>query len=248
DPRADRPTPRVVVAGARGRLGRSFCEIAVQNRWTIHGVVGRRPEASETGPFGQSREGGSIPWVAAEGLSSLLPGADLYVGAVPGPVERDLLPQVAEAGVPAVVAGTGLTESDSAWIARIAARIPLVWEPNYSVGMTWLAGRLLGVALPPGFDRGILEVHHRGKADRPSGSARALVEALAPPGGGLGLGKGPVRSPDRCCQPPAGGGARRPPDMADRPWGDDPDRARCAGSRRLRPRDVRRRCGPLGRG
>ncbi|EQD81130.1 Dihydrodipicolinate reductase, partial [mine drainage metagenome] len=80
--------------------------------------------------------------------------------------------------------GTGLTESDSAWIARIAARIPLVWEPNYSVGMTWLAGRLLGVALPPGFDRGILEVHHRGKADRPSGSARALVEALAPPGEG----------------------------------------------------------------
>ncbi len=184
EPSANRPAPRVVVAGARGRLGRRFCEIAAQNRWPIQGTVRRRgtTPGGRSGPPAVAAEG-IIPSVDPDGLAALLREADLYVSAVPGPVERELLPQVAEAGIPAVVAGTGLEASDAGWIARIADRIPFVWEPNFSIGMNWLAGRFLRGRLPPGFDRGIVEVHHRGKADRPSGSARSLAHALGPTDG-----------------------------------------------------------------
>lgn len=181
EPHLIRRPPRVVVAGARGRLGRRFCEIATQNGWPIHGIVCRRTTLEtrlQGGP--PLTDGAFVPAVDAEGLPGLLRGADLYVSAVPGPAERDLLPRVADAGVPAVVAGTGLDDSDGAWIDRIAERIPLVWEPNFSVGMGWLTSRLLQGPVPPGFDRGVVEAHHRGKADRPSGTARALAHTLRP--------------------------------------------------------------------
>jgi len=167
------------VAGAQGRLGRSFLEIAVQHHWPIHGLVHRRglPPAGRESPPSPWAEG-SIPSADAEGLAALLRGADLYVSAVPGPAERELLPQVAEARVPAVVAGTGLDDSDAGWIQRVAEQIPFVWEPNFSVGMNWMTHSLLRGPLPPGFDRGIVEIHHRGKKDRPSGTARQLTEAL----------------------------------------------------------------------
>ena len=179
EPASPRRPPRVVIAGARGRLGRSFCEIALRNHWPIHGWVHHRPTVgtvrAETPPFVGAD---SVPSADAEGLADLLRGADLYVSAVPGPAERALLPRVAQAGIPAVVAGTGLDDRDTEWIDRIVERIPLVWEPNYSIGIQWLTQCVLRRPLPPGFDRGVVEVHHRGKADRPSGTARVLAQSL----------------------------------------------------------------------
>ena len=87
----------------------------------------------------------------------------------------------AVAGVPSVVGTTGFTDAERAEIAELAARVPLVLAPNFSVAVNVLAhlveraARLLG----PGFDAEIVELHHAAKRDAPSGTALRLARAVA---------------------------------------------------------------------
>ncbi len=62
-----------------------------------------------------------------------------------------------------------------------ATRIPIVWAANTSLGINLLLGLVEQVAqrLGPDWDLEILEMHHRGKVDAPSGTALALGRAAA---------------------------------------------------------------------
>ena len=67
-------------------------------------------------------------------------------------------------------------------VVRQAARdIPIVWAPNMSLGVNVLLGVVEEAArrLGPDWDIEILEMHHRGKVDAPSGTALALGRAAA---------------------------------------------------------------------
>jgi 4-hydroxy-tetrahydrodipicolinate reductase len=71
--------------------------------------------------------------------------------------------------------------------------MPVLWEPNMSVGVHVL-GRLVReaiAALGEGFDVEIVEAHHRKKVDAPSGTALRLAELAmeAAHGGGLRHGR-----------------------------------------------------------
>jgi 4-hydroxy-tetrahydrodipicolinate reductase len=87
----------------------------------------------------------------------------------------------AAAGAALVVGTTGVSADGKQAVAEAARKIPVVFAPNTSVGVTVLlqlcaeAARLLG----PGFDLEIVETHHRRKRDAPSGTALRLAEALA---------------------------------------------------------------------
>jgi 4-hydroxy-tetrahydrodipicolinate reductase len=61
------------------------------------------------------------------------------------------------------------------------ARIPVVFAPNFSVGVTLLTHLVAEVArgLPSVWELEIIETHHRAKVDAPSGTALALAEAAA---------------------------------------------------------------------
>jgi 4-hydroxy-tetrahydrodipicolinate reductase len=79
-----------------------------------------------------------------------------------------------------VMGTTGHTADELARIRDASKTIPLVLAPNFSVGVNtlfWLtrhAARILGEP----FDLEVIEMHHRMKADSPSGTARRLVEIL----------------------------------------------------------------------
>ena len=67
-------------------------------------------------------------------------------------------------------------------MVRLAARsIPIVWAPNMSLGVNMLLSVVEEVArrLGPDWDIEIIEMHHRGKVDAPSGTALALGRAAA---------------------------------------------------------------------
>jgi 4-hydroxy-tetrahydrodipicolinate reductase len=90
------------------------------------------------------------------------------------------------AGKPLLIGVTGyaVPEED---LRAAAGRIALLIAPNTSVGVAVLTEltRQAAAALPGTFDIDILDLHHRGKADAPSGTARALAQAAAL-GRGLG--------------------------------------------------------------
>jgi 4-hydroxy-tetrahydrodipicolinate reductase len=80
-----------------------------------------------------------------------------------------------------VIGTTGFSSSQEKAIAEAARRIPIVRAANFAVGvnatykLAETAARILGDA----YDVEIIEVHHRHKADAPSGTALKLGEVVA---------------------------------------------------------------------
>jgi 4-hydroxy-tetrahydrodipicolinate reductase len=81
----------------------------------------------------------------------------------------------------ALVSGTtGLTEPELAALRAVAERVPVVWAPNMSIGANLLLQLVADAAkrLDPTWEVEICETHHRQKLDAPSGTARALYQAV----------------------------------------------------------------------
>ena len=80
-----------------------------------------------------------------------------------------------------VIGTTGHTDTQVACIRHASGQIPLVFAPNYSVGVNtlfWLTRKAAEI-LGPAFDLEVVEMHHRLKKDSPSGTAKRLAEILA---------------------------------------------------------------------
>ncbi len=81
---------------------------------------------------------------------------------------------------PAVIGTTGHSQKERDLIDEMATSVPVVFSPNFSVGVNalfWLtrkAAQMLGAD----FDLEIIEMHHRLKRDAPSGTAKKLAEIL----------------------------------------------------------------------
>lgn len=98
----------------------------------------------------------------------------------PGALEANLEAATA-AGVAIVVGTTGLDPAHQKLIEKAAARIPVLQAANMSLGVNVLA-HLVGEAaarLGADWDIEIVEMHHRHKADAPSGTALLLGAAAA---------------------------------------------------------------------
>lgn len=82
---------------------------------------------------------------------------------------------------------TGLDEAQFNALRRAAERIPVLWASNFSLGIALMLrfSRMAAKVLPD-WDCEIVEMHHRRKADAPSGTALSLGQAVAE-GRGVGL-------------------------------------------------------------
>lgn len=91
------------------------------------------------------------------------------------------LDRAVSAGVPILIGTTGLDDLADKRIEQAAREIAVLRAANTSLGVALLSElveRAAGV-LGPGWDIEVLEMHHRMKADAPSGTALALGEAAA---------------------------------------------------------------------
>jgi len=81
----------------------------------------------------------------------------------------------------ALVSGTtGLSERQRADLDQASARIPVLWASNFSLGVAVLADLVQRAAAElGGWDCDVVEAHHAGKKDAPSGTALTLGEAAA---------------------------------------------------------------------
>ncbi len=96
-----------------------------------------------------------------------------------GATER-VLDKCVELGKIIVIGTTGHNNELRSRIFDAAKKIPVIFSPNYSVGVNtlfWLTRKAAEI-LGPDFDAEVIEVHHRLKKDAPSGTARRLAEVL----------------------------------------------------------------------
>jgi len=79
-----------------------------------------------------------------------------------------------------VIGTTGHDAATEAKIREASKQIPLVFAPNFSVGVNtlfWLTRKAAEI-LGSDFDLEVVEMHHNKKIDSPSGTARRLAEIL----------------------------------------------------------------------
>lgn len=84
----------------------------------------------------------------------------------------------AKSGIAIASGTTGLDDAALAALDAAAKHVPVLWEPNMSVGVHVLASLLARAvtALGDDYDLEIVETHHRMKVDAPSGTALRLAE------------------------------------------------------------------------
>ncbi|MBO4283067.1 MAG: 4-hydroxy-tetrahydrodipicolinate reductase [Clostridia bacterium] len=82
--------------------------------------------------------------------------------------------------IPLLIATTGQSDEELALIRGAAAKIPVFFAANYSLGIAALirAAKAI-VALYPDADIEIIEKHHNRKLDAPSGTALSIARAIA---------------------------------------------------------------------
>ncbi|GAB4570197.1 MAG: 4-hydroxy-tetrahydrodipicolinate reductase [Haliangiales bacterium] len=171
---ASGPT-RVCVVGPGGRMGRAVLELAIAaDDVTVSGaLVAAHSEllGAEVAPGVQ----------ATDDPERALATADVYVDFSAPAATAAIASRAATDAVAGVIGTTGLDAAEVAAIEALAARAPTIWAPNFSPGVNVLLAlaETAARALGPEFDIEVVELHHRNKRDAPSGTALALVDALA---------------------------------------------------------------------
>jgi 4-hydroxy-tetrahydrodipicolinate reductase len=172
---------RLAIAGASGRMGRALLEAGSADAGTAvaaaFDVAGSPFAGRDAGDLAAGAKGIAIGTDPAAALAA----SDVLIDFTrPAGTLVHLAAGVA-AGKPLVIGTTGFEPAQAAKIREAAGRIPIVFAPNFAIGvlvmmkLVDLASRALG----PAYDVEVFELHHKLKVDAPSGTALKLGEVAA---------------------------------------------------------------------
>ena len=172
----------VAIAGAAGRMGRQLLDACSRVESIRCSVASEHPDSPFIGADAGEIAGiGRLGIPITADLAPLVDRFDLLIDFTKPAVTIAHLALCRSAGKAMVIGTTGLSTEQKAEIAAGAARIPIVFAPNMSVGVNLclklleLAARTLGDSV----DIEIVEAHHRHKVDAPSGTALAMGQTIA---------------------------------------------------------------------
>lgn len=158
---------RIGLNGADGRMCRAIKdEISRNSRYTISFGIDKTPSQNPDFPiFNEFNDTLSCDVLIDFSFhSATMPALDFAV----------------KNRIPILVATTGHTEEEKARILKAGESIPVFFASNTSLGvyLTILLAKTAAEFLDESFDVEIVEAHHRGKADAPSGTALAIAGAI----------------------------------------------------------------------
>jgi 4-hydroxy-tetrahydrodipicolinate reductase len=172
----------LAINGAAGRMGKRLIALgSIDRDFQILGAI-EHDQHAEIG-----RDAGIVAGIDEIGvqLRPHLPAGTQVVIDFSVPRACETITELCtQAGVPLVVATTGLESHQKELIAKAAEVIPVVWSPSMSMTVN-LAMKLCSIAggslksAPSGCDVEIIERHHRYKEDSPSGTALKFGEIIA---------------------------------------------------------------------
>jgi len=148
---------KIVIYGSKGRMGQALIASAKEN--SALELVGTID--------------------ATESLD-VIAGCDAVIDFTHADATITALRKCVELGKIIVIGTTGHSNDVRRVIEEASSKIPVIFSPNYSVGVNtlfWLT-KIAAEILGPEYDAEVIEVHHRLKKDAPSGTARRLVEVL----------------------------------------------------------------------
>ena len=173
---------RIGVIGVAGRVGRMLvADIAATKGCALAGGVARPGGAALGQDLGELAGIGRLGIAAAGDAEALLRAADVAIEFTSPAATAAHAALAARLGKPVVIGTTGLHGAEEEAVRAAARAVPIVWAANTSLGINLLLGLVEQVAarLGPDWDIEIMEMHHRHKADAPSGTALALGRTAA---------------------------------------------------------------------
>jgi len=155
---------KLIIVGSKGRMGEALARLA-----------GRDPKLELVSGVDQG-----------DNVLDSIDRCDVLIEFAHHSLSGDLAKTAADHGKAMVIGTTGHTADERKAIAAAARSIPIVFAPNFSVGVNLLfyLTRIAAETLGEDYDQEIVEMHHRQKLDAPSGTARRLGEILAEAAGG----------------------------------------------------------------
>ncbi len=148
----------VLVTGCKGRMGQAVLRAAGEQGVTVGAAID-----------------------VGDSLKEALVKCDTVIDFTTHHFTDELVAACLDKGARMVIGTTGHTDTELAHIRAAAAKLPVVFAPNFSVGVNtlfWLTRKATEI-LGEEFDLEVIEMHHRMKQDSPSGTARRLAEILA---------------------------------------------------------------------
>ncbi|MGO9803817.1 MAG: 4-hydroxy-tetrahydrodipicolinate reductase [Steroidobacteraceae bacterium] len=186
------PLTRVAVIGATGRMGQALLRSApLFPQLIITGAVASAASLALGRDAGEVAGIGSTNLIVTSDLPRALGEADVVVDFSDAAAARANLAACRAAHLPLLIGTTGHEAGFEAALTNSAREIAVLVAPNTSIAVALLEKlvRASARALPASFDIDIVELHHRGKRDAPSGTALALRAAAAAgrPEGQIGI-------------------------------------------------------------
>jgi 4-hydroxy-tetrahydrodipicolinate reductase len=176
-------TLKVAVHGAAGRMGRVVVDLVLQDASAELVAAIDQPSSPALGQDAGMLAGSlkKVGVVVSDDLDASLSAAQVVIDFSTLGSARTLVAACTKHKVSAVLGTTGLDASDERALDKLAESVPVVWAPNFSVGvnaLVYLAARAVEL-VGPEFDIEIVEMHHRNKVDAPSGTAIRLTQAVS---------------------------------------------------------------------
>jgi 4-hydroxy-tetrahydrodipicolinate reductase len=163
----------VSVHGAEGRMGRLITALIEQSDDTrLCALFTENGRQVEAGLFHEE-----LPLSGQSEIAALHPENGVIVDFSLAPALDGLLQGASLTKSPLLIGTTGHDQSQISRLRDFAADMPVVLASNFSIGIPVMRLLLenLATLLPQDFMAEELEIHHRHKMDKPSGTALTLA-------------------------------------------------------------------------
>jgi 4-hydroxy-tetrahydrodipicolinate reductase len=182
----DAATVKIVIAGVNGRMGRaSVAAIANESGLALVGAFGRAGAAyvgKDVAELGAMDVSGKLGILVSNGFHDALAGVnpDVLLDFTHAEVAVENAKAALQRGIRPVIGTSGITKEQVKELTELAKQTNLgaMIVPNFSVGAVLMMEFARQAAVM--FDNAeIVEIHHTGKKDAPSGTAMHTLEKMA---------------------------------------------------------------------
>lgn len=172
----------IILSGCSGRMGQVIAEL-VATKYSREAVHNQQSKICKIAfgidPFGKGNEAFPV-YPSFDQVPVDAPKGDVIIDFSHFSAVRSVVDYAVSTGTPAIIATTGISQKDLAYINEKSKEVALFRSANMSVGICLVKDLIRRAAafLGEDFDIEIVERHHNQKLDAPSGTALALADAI----------------------------------------------------------------------